>query len=430
LLCAGVFIGCVPPQPQAVVLIVVDTLRADHLGLYGYERPTSPNLDRWSREGVIFEQAFATSPWTLPTFGSILTGELPAGHAAGRRVKGKWKRAPLEESLPTLAEILREEGFTTGAVVSNPFLKPEFGTSRGFETYDYERSRRADAVVDWTLEWLDTAAEQPFFLMMHLIDPHLPYDAPPPVEGRFTAGGRDPRPLGKLREFRSRTDTLSEEEKSFIAGLYDEEIALVDRELGRFLEALEERGLWDRLLVILTSDHGEELFDHAGFEHGHSMYQELLRVPLIVWGPAVRAGREARPVSLLDLAPTIFEAVGSAAGERLPGESLWTVLRSRGEMPDRAILAENTLWVRELKTIVRWPHKLILDPKGGRRRLYDLAADPEEAVDLASGEPQLASRLEEELLGRLSRAHRRSSSTAPAVSDQTLDELRALGYVD
>ncbi|TMA36511.1 MAG: hypothetical protein E6J87_00440 [Deltaproteobacteria bacterium] len=189
--------ACSPTsRPDSAAIIVVDTLRADHLGFYGYSRPTSPALDALAAQGLVFERAYSTSPWTLPSFGSLLTGRPPSEHLAGLRVTvdGVPSFTPLSKAMPTLAELLGIHYWATGAVVNNAFLTARSGIARGFDHYDYDESdRRADASVDAALAWLAGRGDQHFFLLLHLFDPHLPYDAPPPFRDRFTG----PRPAGE-----------------------------------------------------------------------------------------------------------------------------------------------------------------------------------------------------------------------------------------
>lgn len=425
--------GCARERPDNVLLIVVDTLRADHLSAYGYDRPTSPHLERWATKGLVFERALAPSPWTLPTFGSVLTGLWPAQHAAGKRIGSKlkrWRRAPLSPEVTTLPEVMQKNGFTTGAIVNNAFLREHFGAARGFEFYDYEKERPARAVVDLAREWLTEKGQERFFLMVHLIDPHLPYAPPAEFMGRFgDVPAQAIAPRGR-RNVVGRLEELTEVDKSSLTARYDEEIASVDHELDRLFRHLEDHDLWSRTLVILTSDHGEELFDHGGFEHGHSMFQEVLRVPLIFWGPGIRAGRVDAPVSLVDLAPTIYEATGVAIESELAGVSLWAGLHAT-EIPEpRQILAHNTLWGAEHEAIVDWPFKLILNPKSGRRRLYDLAADPFERQNLAEENSATARELEQRLLDHLAGLEVNPTESGATLTQEVEDELRALGYLD
>ncbi len=424
--------GCARDRPTNVVLIVVDTLRADHLGFYGYDRPTSPELDKWASRGLVFEQALAPSPWTLPTFGSILTGLLPIQHGAGARYQSekKWRRSPMSREVVTLPEILRQQGFATGAIVNNPFLREHFGAARGFDVYDYEKGRQADTVVDLAQAWIAARQDRPFFLMVHLIDPHLPYDAPESVAGKF---GEVSSPSLTTRGRKSIVEALSDltdADREAIGIRYDEEVAFVDRELGRLLAFLEEQSLLKRTLVVLTSDHGEELFDHGGFEHGHSMFQELLRVPLVLWGPGIEAGRQAMPVSLHDLTPTIVAAVGGAVPEGLAGTSLWKVMQQGKRLPRREFLAQNTLWGRERQAVVVWPYKLILEPRSEFRQLFNLEMDPGETRNLVEDEPEIASALETRLRDRLSALESNQAEEGVALTPEMEEELRALGYLD
>jgi arylsulfatase A-like enzyme len=432
--------GCSARAPAGAILIVVDTLRADHLGLYGYPRPTSPGLDAWSAQAAVFEQAFSASPWTLPSFGSMLTGETPSLHAAGRRVReSNWTISNrLNEALPTLPEALAAAGFATGAIVNNPFLPPSVGLDRGFATYDYRPpsasdERRADAVVDAALAWLDRHRDdERFFLMVHLIDPHMNYDAPPPFRGKFTAelAGGFALPVAAPRKIHRRAHTMGEAERAFVRAAYDEEIAFVDRELARFFEALRARSLWQRLLVVLTSDHGEELFEHGGFEHGHSVHQELLRVPLLFWGPGVAPARHQEPVSLVDLPETLLAGLGVAGFDSAAGQSLWRSLSAGAPLPDRLLTAEGTLYGPEARAAIRWPLKLMLEPGTGRRRLFDLEQDPEERTDLTPAQPETVRRLAQELTDTLAVAHEALRSSDVPIDGETLEGLRALGYVE
>jgi arylsulfatase A-like enzyme len=425
--------GCTPKTPENVILIVIDTLRADHLGFYGYERPTSPRLDEWSHHGVVFDQALATSPWTLPTFGSILSGRIPSHHGAGERAgePGKrWRRAPLRKSVPTLPEVLSAQGWRTGAVVSNPFLREHFGLSRGFEIYDYERDRTADEAVDRSIGLLDELAGQPFFLMVHLIDPHLPYQAPEPHRGTFSEGEPSMAPGESRKQIRANLGELSTVDHSHIIGRYDEEIAFVDQEIGRFLDQLEQRGLFEHSLVILTADHGEELFDHGDFEHGHTMHQELLRVPLVMWESGLEPRREEAPFSLADLSQTVFAATQGKMSPSLHGISHWEALRRTRPRPGQQIVAENTLWSHEQKVMIEWPFKLVLHEKSGQRQIFDLATDPQEENDLAAANQQLADRLEQDLRNRLAEIEPDMGRESMIITEEAEQELRSLGYLD
>ncbi len=434
--------GCgAPPGPSSVLLVVVDTWRADHLGVYGYERATSPGLARWVERAAVFERAFATSPWTLPSMGSLFTGHIPSRHAAGLALPpepdGKPRFAHLDASVRPLGVLFRERGFATAAVANNPFLHPGFGLARGFDTWDYvfgsyAKHPRASQIVYWAFRWLDAREDRPFLLVLHAFDPHLSYDPPPGVRGRFTG-----EPTGSLKlpftgfgDANARWVPSDPADRRFVTAAYDEELLFVDGELARLLGGLEERALLDETLVVVTSDHGEELFDHGGFEHGHTMYQELLRVPLLVWGPGVRPGVREVPVSLADLLPTLLEAVGLPPEPGLAGRSLWPLL-TRGRAPDEsALVVEGTLHGPDRKALVRWPWKLVVTA-GEPHRLHHLARDPSETLDLAEQEPGRVASLLEELHDRTSEAAAARTREVPARLDAEIEEqLRALGYLD
>ncbi len=423
------------PAPDGIILIAVDTLRADRLGLYGHDRPISPVLDAWAEEAVIFEHAQATSPWTLPTFASIFTGRLPSGHGAGGGQKrAVHRRAPLAAGVTTVAERLREAGFATGGFVTNPFLKERFGLSKGFETWDYEHHRPAVPSVARALGWLDDHREEPFFLFLHLIEPHLPYRPPESVAGRFTGPGPHPWEypiLGTIRRS-ARHDGLTDDHERWISALYDEEVAAVDAALDTLFRHLRETGLDETTLVVFTSDHGEELFDHGGFEHGHTLYQELLHVPLALRGPGIAPRRVEEPVSVADLAPTLLDAVGLEPSPDVAGLSLWPhVVRDRPP-PRRPLVSEQTLYGSPRWAVVEWPWKLERIARGRRQRLFHLERDPLERTDRADERPEVARRLSaslDEILAR-SRAAPRDEAVETPLDSETLEDLRTLGYVE
>ncbi len=439
--------SCVPdgPHRDSVVLIVVDTLRADAIGVYGSRRPTSPEIDAWAAGGAVFEHAYSVSPWTLTTFGTLLMGELPSTHLAGTFQKAKdgatspkKKFRRLARELPSLAERLSEAGLATGAVISNSFLSPQFGIDRGFDEYDFRRStkkriRRADRAVDRALEWIDERRGSTFFLILHLMDPHITYDPPEFTRGRFSESvpkTGNPRRTG-LPALRRLLRKGKRPDMAYLRALYDEEVAFVDAQLGRFLAALDRQGQGQPPLVILTSDHGEEFFDHDGFEHGHTMYDELLHVPLVVRGSGVVPGRVATPVSLVDLYPTVLEWAGVEVRAGLPGRSLGPMLRGDVLAP-RPLLAEAPLYGPPRSAIIHWPFKLVRTGRRGPSRhteLFHLGDDPAERHNLADREPELTRRLETTLTAVLGAAQGETRGNEADLDPQLLEELRSLGYV-
>lgn len=444
LLAVAALAACASPrEPPArrVVLIVVDTLRADRLEPYGYARPTSPRLDEWARRGRVYERCFATSPWTAPSFGSVLTGELPARHGLSYREtpEGEARFEGLDPSLETLPEVFRDAGWHTAAIVNNPFLAPAFGLDRGFVDYDYAASsntelRRADEVVRGALERIEAAGEeQRLFLLVHLFDPHLDYDAPPPARGRFTSGIETDwtLPVHRLNEIRGGAVPIDETAAAFIGAAYDEELVFVDGALGRLLDELDRRDFFRDGLVVLTSDHGEELFEHGGFEHGHAMWQELLHVPLVVWGDAVRTGREYAPVSIADLAPTLAEAAGLAFGSRPDGSrSLLANLRGAEAAPSRPVFADENRYGETLRAVIDWPYKLIVNEERGDARVFDLERDPRERLPSSPESAELETGLRRLISERRDRDRRARTASPVDMDPDTERRLRALGYVD
>ncbi len=428
--------GCTKAPPaESVILIVIDTLRADHLSTYGYERETSPCIDRYSQHGAVFENAFSSSSWTLPAFGTILTGEIPSRHRAGTlkpRVEGEARAKEffqLDPNLPTLSSRLSEAGWQTAAIMNNAFLSPNFGLDRGFDRYDFDpanqhRLRNAEEAVDLALAWLDQHQTQPFFLLLHLFDPHIGYSAPAPFFDSFASQERneDLQRLEDIRDIR-RALPSGTVDMDYLVDRYDEEIRFVDDQIGRFLDQLTERELWSRSLVLLTSDHGEEFLDHGGFEHGHSMYDELLRVPLILWVPHGKSGRNTVPVSLVDLEPTILDAMGLPDSTPGPGQPL---LSLRGD-ERRTLVAERTLYGPDRSAAIRWPHKLMTRGGGRPLQLFDLEQDPDERENARKQHPALVRELSVTLEAAASQNSPDSEVAAP--DQETLDSLRSLGYI-
>jgi arylsulfatase A-like enzyme len=425
--------------PTSLVLVVVDTWRADHLGFHGYPRATTAELAPWLERAAVFEQVFATAGWTLPSFGSLFTGHIPSRHAAGLLLEAgeKPKFAFLDASVRPLGEHFSRAGFATAGVANNPFLHPGFGLSRGFETWDYVfgnylNTPRASQIVHWGFRWLDARDDRPFVLLLHLFDPHLSYDPPPAVEGSFTKGyeGRFELPFSGFGDANADWTPPAEADRRFVADAYDEELLFVDRELARLFAGLEERGLLEDTLVVLTSDHGEELFDHGGFEHGHTLFQELLHVPLLFWGPGVEPGLIQSPVSLVDVLPTLLEALGLPPEPGIAGRSLWPLLTQRSPLPETSFFAEGTLHGIDRKALVRWPWKVVAN-EGEPLQLYDLSQDPGERRDLAGTQPERAAALLRELAEGTERAASGRSSELPARIDAEIrEQLEALGYLD
>jgi arylsulfatase A-like enzyme len=313
-----------------VVVYLVDTVRADHLPLYGYSRDTAPELTRFAQDAVVFDQAIASSSWTKPSVASIFTSLLPRDHGCVQFY------TPLDPALVTLAERLRGRGYATGAVVVNQLVQAKnMHFDQGFDHFAVPRPpRRAEQVVEAALSFLDACRGQPTFLYVHTMDAHTPYQPPPPFDRRFP-----PFPA-RGRSADEPSDYVVPRDLDRIVGQYDGAIAYGDREFGRFLRGLRERGLYDRATIVFLSDHGEEFLDHGGWVHGHTLFDELVRVPLVVKYPdRHEAGRRvARQVQLVDVLPTILKSQGLPVPRGIAGRLLEESFSADG--PERPAVFE------------------------------------------------------------------------------------------
>ena len=385
--------------PPNVVIYLVDTLRADRLGVYGYDRDTSPVLDRWSSEAVRFERGYSPTSWTKPASVSLLSGLDPLSH----RVEDRLDVIPSEVLL--LSERLKASGFHTAAAVTNPNVLPLWGFGRGFDVYEdldsVRRGTRADAVVEHVTGWLpELAGKQPFFLYLHLLDPHDPYDPPAPFDAKFARSTRSP--LGRAW------------------AAYDGEIAFGDAQFGRFIDRLKRHGLYDNTLILFTSDHGEELRDHGRMGHGRTLFEEVIRVPFLIRFPGgAHAGKTVRaPVSLIDVVPTVLSVLGEPVPSHLDGRDLTALLD--GEEPSWAgrdiYLSLDLAWSQDRSAVVRG---VISGSRKYLRRvrpvpteaLFDIEADPRDTTNLSRDDREsrarLAARLDSYLAQRTSGIHLR-----------------------
>ena len=395
------------PGSLNLVLVSVDTLRADRVSAYGEGAKTTPHIDRLSSEGVLFEQVVTTAPTTLAAHASLLTGLTPLRHFVHDNVGFR-----LPEEIPTLASILRQEGFRTGGFVGAFVLDSRFGIGRGFENYfdrfattsgDFATERRGEAVLREALRWLEATKQEPFFAFLHFFDPHRPYDPPPSFYPR--------QPSDRA--------------------LYEGEVAYVDSLIGRLMEWLDQQGLTDNTVVVVTADHGESLEEHGEETHGYFLYELTLHVPLVVRYPGGEGGKRIDDlVSIVDVTPTCLDLLGVAAPENLDGRSLLPLLNGAGTVSNQSVYSE-TFFPRlhfgwsELRSLRRGKHKLILAP---RSELYDLEADPGESENLLESRPDLADEMREELEGILSEQGS-SLPRAARLDESSLAALRSLGYV-
>jgi arylsulfatase A-like enzyme len=426
------------PERPTLVLVSIDCLRADHVGAYGYPLPTTPEIDAVAREGTIFENAFATASWTLPSHMSMLTGLVPSLHGAT-----KWEK--LSSGLDYLPELLGRSGYRSVGVVSWVYLSQVYGFERGFDAYQVLDQPDARDIIDRAIEALHRGRGQPQFLFAHLWDAHWPYMPDPEDLDRL--GGR-PRDISSLLRFiRDAKPTDDDRERREIIRLYDAEVAFADRELGRLFREMKAMGLWESSLLVITSDHGEAFFEHGHWQHSQTLYDELTRVPLIVkWPGQAEPGRESAPVSLVDLFVTFAEAAGidvEAGGGAGP-----LARRSLTSPPDRdRIVLSEVNWRSPtgsgmkvaLRDLGRKYIATLSGPPGDdlgvneveSEELYDLVNDPGERENLAGRDSASLNRFRGELrsfleAARTARSLRRGD--AVELDDETLEKLKSLGY--
>ncbi|MFT5284763.1 MAG: arylsulfatase A-like enzyme [Planctomycetota bacterium] len=445
-----------------LVVYVIDTLRADHLSTYGSRNPTSPRIDKLAEEGFRFDQFYAIAPWTRPTTASILTGYYPDWHGMG------WE-LPLPFSLETMAESLAKSGYSTWAAVANPQVGgPTLQFSQGFHRFvdhtgigvpsDGKRAATSRQLNSTVLPWLAANGDEPFFLYLHSLDPHTPYAPPPDAEAPFGRGYRGPMFEQSLRrkQLLASADEIGEADVAYIEDVYDNEILYQDRQIGVLLDALEQHGLMEETIFLVLSDHGEEFRDHDDWNHGYRMWEELLRVPLIVWLPErerTRLNATARVipevVSQVDLLPGLMELLQIKDDFPRQGRS-WLPLLN-GEPADLLpFLAQDfQTWEGvEIGSFRLGDYKLTWtrfeDPDREVYELYDLERDPGEQTNLFEQEPErvqelLSSRdamlqFNTRIRGRLSAKgldHVLPASGAEepaALTEEEILNLEALGY--
>jgi arylsulfatase A-like enzyme len=436
------------PRPN-VVLITLDTTRADHLGCYGYARDTTPHLDRFAATAVRFANAASTINTTLASHAAMLTGLEPQSIPLPRN------SFPLQPGIPTAAAILKKAGYRTAAFVSASALHSSMGLDRGFEVYDEEfgisewdqEQRRAGDTTTAAAAWLDGQGKQPFFLWIHYFDPHFPYTPPEPFDRRFGDPYEGPLDgsLESLDTIWSRPSHLpppSQEDLDHLVALYDGEIAYMDAQLAPVLERLDRADLRDRTLVVVTADHGESLTEHGVFFcHGRTLYQPNIHVPLLIRFPAtlgIGPGEITPQVQTHDLLPTILSVAGLDRPARLDGVDLLPLIRGKVTELHPHLFAEasqpwdiektapNRYQNRYKKQMVQiFPWKLILTPAESRLELYHLVDDPGETRNLTGVESERVERM----LRLVRNWRKRAAGPAGAPDAANVQRLRSLGYV-
>jgi arylsulfatase A-like enzyme len=425
------------PGPPNILLIVVDTLRADHLGCYGYERDTSPNIDAFSRTGVLFENAYCQMPTTGPSHASIFTSHYPKSH-------GVIKNGHiLPDTLPTLAEILKNNGYATAAVVSSFPLSSKFGYSRGFDYYEEQFpdglgtgpnnanwaghavegafDQRANITTREAAAWINQNDRNPFFLFVHYFDPHSPYSPP----------------LKYLRKFLKESKTPEED---ILVG-YDGEIVFVDAEIQKLVEIIKEERLDSNTLIIITSDHGEGLGQHGEMHHGVFLYEEQTRIPLIMSFPGVlpQGLRLKSVVQTVDILPTILSLVGLKYEGGFSGSSLVKTMRGQEDYLDNPAFLQRQHYstqktpqgreaIGEKLAIRRRDTKYIWAPEEGTEELYDLSEDPNELANIVSSRRETADDMRSMIENWVNTESKQTREQH--IDEDSRRKLEALGYIE
>jgi len=452
------------PSPGAqpnLVLIVIDTLRADHLGTYGYERATSPHIDGLAKRGLVFAHALAVSSWTKPSVASLFTSRYPSEHGAISFERD------LPSTVPTLAETLREAGYRTVGVSGNfVHVAERTGFARGFDAFetlvfevagpasemllampgedgelDYLRAPTGSEVNRRVLDLLPAADAGPIFLYVHYMEPHPGYEPPEPQRSAFVTDAAAhargaPATAKYLSDLAARAADLEPGERQRLIDLYDAEIATVDAAVGELVQKLEDGGYMENAVIAVTSDHGEEFGEHGGWFHGLTLFGECLRIPIVLYDARrdERGVRREEPVDLLDLPTTLLALARVPPPPSMHGRDLLAA-----EPPARDLVAElhrDPVFEDHVRprvqrlALTRWPWKAIAGFDGSRS-FYRLDRDPEERRPLREGAGEVPSELlavVSDLERSLARAE--PGSDAPPVDPETRAGLRALGYAE
>ena len=432
--------------PPNVILISIDTMRADYLGCYDPAREASPEIDALASAGVVFEDVTSASPWTLPSHASMLTGQYPSTHGV--------KDHGIELTSATLATHLGDAGYQTMSIVNSHNIGfPDYGLMRGYDRkrWEFEMNvvddqpgddilNKGPIITAMAIEWLNERdKERPFFFFLHYYDVHT--DFTPAVEhaNRFVSPyqGELTGKTKQLVKARNRMETIDEDDVRWLEEMYEAEIHTFDDVIARLFDYLDDEGLAERTVVAITSDHGEEYAEHGGLLHGRTHYQEVVGIPFILRGPGVPAGaRYDMPVHLVDVAPTLYGLAGVAPPPDLDGIDLTALWRAPDTLPEvRFLFSEadhnniiDDVTQNDIRAMVRIGNdKLVYDKVTGEKELFDLAADPLEQVNRAAEDPDRLAFLWEKLEEFMAHGNVRDAAEMSAEARANLD---ALGYLE
>ncbi len=405
-----------PPAAPNILLIGVDTLRADRMSAFGYERDTTPNLKALADEGVRFSMARSPAPWTLPSFSSMLTSLYPSAHGAGRGGHDEWEA--IDPTTVSIAEVLARNGYETAGIVANGLISPRYGLDQGFDAYTAAWAMESvEQDAPRVARWIEGHTRTPWLMFWHIMDPHLPYMTSAEereaftdsaYEGQFSKESRrggpavpfevlDPRPGRRwfAHEGPPPLPELTEPDVAFVSDYYDAEIHEVDAGIGRVLQTLRDSGQWERTIVAFVADHGEGLGDHGHYHHGYTLFDDQVHVPMIVRIPGTAAPRSIeRPVSTVDLMPTLLGLLGIPAPDDAQG-----VDRLAADAPDvdATFIEYPTYDSSAQKAWVEGRFKYLWDPLYHTEALFDFVADPAETRDVRAEHPGVVARAREAL---------------------------------
>jgi arylsulfatase A-like enzyme len=415
-----------------VILIIIDTLRADHLGCYGYNRNTSPSIDGLADEAILFKNAISPSPWTSPAIGSFFTARYP--YVLGY----EHEAVVLDEKFLCLAEMFSAEGYKTGGIISHIYVGAELGFSQGFESFDEENAQghghiSSPSVTDKGIAFIDSNRDEKFFLFLHYFDPHCDYilheeyDYYPGYAGELYSG----QPIEELRE---KAAHMTDDDVRYLNALYDSEIRFTDEHLGRFLKHVKDSGLYDDALIILVADHGEGFLERGDTWIGHTrtVYQEMVHVPFLVKLPGMSKGRVVDDwVSLVDFMPTVAAAAGLEIPEGYKHDGAAIDL-APGARPGRdRVFCQTKRW-GDQQAAIKGDWKLIYDTQARYTRLFDLRNDPGETEDLSKAHPDTLLSLRNAWAKwdyDIKMARSRFKARPPKLSPEDEKKLKSLGYV-
>ena len=423
-------------------MICIDTLRSDHLSCYGYGRNTSPNIDKLAKSGIRFGQAYSQAPWTLPSIASILTSVYPSVHGA----YGVYKK--LFPNVTTLAEILSAKGYVTSGVVSHIFLAPKYGLNKGFRDYSVVSSNgketsTSDKVTEKALKWLSKNYKNKFFLFVHYFDPH--YDYIEHKEFRFVSNYKGMIESGMdIWEIRKMINKLSEDDIEYLKALYDSEIAYTDKFVGILLYSLKRYKIDDKTIIILVGDHGEEFMSHGWIGHTKTLYNELIKVPLIIKAPNLEKNKIiSNPVELIDIMPTVLNLLRiKYDSAKFQGDSLMPLIEGRIKDYQKNRIystvrfedSEDRRYDTEFafkRSVILKSMKFIYDYKKNSSELYNLKDDPKEKSNITNIRPEDTDYCKA-LLEKIIKYNAQLSEKfrlLPVLTEDEKEKLHSLGYI-